>query len=72
MLFTEFGSFRTLFLFLQLDGNAPEELLPWISFLVSRVFIIRELSSFTTYELDRLTIPILGKVKRDSSWNPER
>lgn len=75
MLFTPLFDFRghyVLLLFLQLDGNAPEELSPWITFLMSRLLIVGKDTSFTTYKLDRLTVPILGKVKGDSTWNSER
>ena len=36
------------------------------------MLVVGELTAFTTYELDRLTIPVLGKVKGYSSWNSER
>jgi hypothetical protein len=55
-----------------LDGNTPEELTPGITFLGFRTLIVGKFTSFTTYELDRLTIPIPAKVKGDSSWNSER
>jgi hypothetical protein len=64
-----FKGLRALFL---LDGNAPKELPPRISFLSSRTSIGRKFSSFTTNKLDRLTIPVPCKVEGDSSWNPER
>ena len=75
MLFIPFFNFRgnqVLLLFLQLDGNAPVELSPWITFLTSRMLIVGMLTSFTTYELDGLTVPVLAKVKGDSSRNSER
>jgi hypothetical protein len=55
-----------------LDGNAPEELSPRISFLISGILTVRGLASFTTYKLDRLAVPVPAKVKGDPSWNFER
>lgn len=63
---------RVLLLFLHLDGNAPEDLSPRITFLISRMLIVGRVTSFTTHKLDGLTIPVLVEVKGDSSWNFER
>jgi len=71
VLFFDFRGLRVFSLFLQLDGNTPEELSPWNSFLISRSFIIRKFPPFTTNKQNRLTIPIPGKVEGDSSWNSE-
>jgi hypothetical protein len=68
----DFGGLQALLALLQLNGDTPEELSPWVLSLVSRVSIIRKLTSFAAYKLDRLAVPVFGKVEGNSSWEPER
>jgi len=72
ILLFDFRGLLVFFLFLQLNGNTPEELSPRNSFLISRSFIIRKFPPFTTNKQNRLTVPIPCKVEGDSSWNSER
>ena len=72
ILLFSFRGTRVLFRFLQLDGNAPEEFPPRISFTSPKAPIAWRLPSFTTNKQDRLTIPVPCEVEGNSSWNPER
>lgn len=70
-MFFGFGGLRVLLVLLQLDGDAPEEFAPWIP-LVSRVIVVGEFPTLTTYELDGLAVPVLCEVEGNSDWKPER